>query len=593
MAGWMRPPATWFVKTMRPLSSTVRTNNFSDLQNDHFDVLVIGGGVTGAGVALDAVARGYKVALIEKKDFASGTSSKSTKLVHGGIRYLPEFDFALVHEALVERGLLLQNAPYLVQPVEFVLPIYKGDRHPVGMPFTTPGGIGLSQLLNIGLSLYDIMAGRRNIRWHRHISRDQVMELAPALVTDGLKEGFIYYDAQTNDVRLTLALIRTAAQYGATITNYAEAVSFLEEKGKVTGVTVRDRFSNQEAVVRARHVVNATGIYAEQVEELTGTVPQIQVEPSKGVHLVLSREDLKLGDAAIVLPETEDKRILFIVPWGSRAIYGTTDTGAGDLDHPIVTHEEIAYLLKYLNRYLNLHLTEQDIVSTYAGYRPLVKPRDTNAPTAKLSRTHAVLQSSSGIVSIVGGKLTTYRRMAQDTVDVLSRRDNTKPVHPTQSLPLQGSAGWGKAQGEIARRGAALGLTPEIVHHMSRSYGSVAHTVFDLIEQDAALAEPLIADLPYVKAEVVYACRHEMAMTPEDILSRRTSITLEDRQRGRGVVGEVAAVMAQELGWSLTQQEALTNDYLSEVQRQIAAEKRLEQPGVLEEGMVSPSPQQM
>jgi glycerol-3-phosphate dehydrogenase len=578
---------------MRPLSSTVRTNNFFDLQNTHFDVLVIGGGVTGAGVALDAVARGYKVALIEKKDFASGTSSKSTKLVHGGIRYLPEFDFALVHEALVERGLLLQNAPYLVQPVEFVLPIYKGDRHPVGMPFTTPGGIGLSQLLNIGLSLYDIMAGRRNIRWHRHISRNRVMELAPALVTDGLKEGFIYYDAQTNDARLTLALIRTAAQYGATITNYTEAVSFLEEKGRVTGVTVRDRFSNQEVVVRARHVVNATGIYAEQVEELTGTEPQIQVEPSKGVHLVLSREDLKLGDAAIVLPETEDKRILFIVPWGSRAIYGTTDTGSGDLEHPTVTHEEIAYLLKYLNRYLNLHLTEQDIVSTYAGYRPLVKPRNTNAPTAKLSRTHAVLQSTSGIVSIVGGKLTTYRRMAQDTVDVLSRRDNTKPVHPTQSLPLQGSAGWGKAQEEVARRGATLGLTPEIVQHMSRSYGSVTHTVFDLIEQDAALAEPLIADLPYVKAEVVYACRHEMAMTPEDILSRRTSITLEDRQRGCGVVNEVASIMALELGWSLTQQETLTNDYFNEVQSQIAAEKRPEQPGILEEGMVSPSPQQM
>jgi glycerol-3-phosphate dehydrogenase len=587
VAGWMRCSATWFVKTMRPLSSTVRTNNFADLQSNHFDVLVIGGGVTGAGVALDAVARGYKVALIEKKDFASGTSSKSTKLVHGGIRYLPEFDFALVHEALVERGLLLQNAPYLVQPVEFVLPIYKGDRHPVGMPFTTPGGIGLSQLLNIGLSLYDMMAGRRNIRWHRHIRREKVMELAPALVTNGLKEGFTYYDAQTNDARLTLALIRTAAQYRATIVNYAEAVSFLEENGKVIGVTVRDKFSNQEAVVRARHVVNATGIYAEQVEELTGTEPQIQIEPSKGVHLVLAREDLKLGDTAIVLPETEDKRILFIVPWGSRAIYGTTDTGSGDLDHPTVLHEEIDYLLKYLNRYLNLHLTEQDIVSTYAGYRPLVKPRKADAPTAKLSRTHAVLQSASGMVSIVGGKLTTYRRMAQDTVDVLSRRDNTKPVHPTQSLPLQGSAGWGKAQDEVARRGAALGLTAETIRHMSHNYGSVAHIMFDLIEQDASLATPLIDDLPYVKAEIVYACRHEMAMTPEDVLSRRTSITLEDRQRGCGVVGEVAIVMARELGWSLTQQEALTSDYLSEIQRQMAAEKGPEQQSAIE-GVVSP-----
>jgi glycerol-3-phosphate dehydrogenase len=587
-------PCRIFAKIMRPLSSIVRTNNISDLNNNHFDVLVIGGGVTGAGVALDAVARGYKVALIEKKDFASGTSSKSTKLVHGGIRYLPEFDFALVHEALVERGLLLQNAPYLVQPVEFVLPIYKGDRHPVGMPFTTPGGIGLSQLLNIGLSLYDILAGRRNIRWHRHIRRDKVIKLAPALVTEGLKEGFTYYDAQTNDARLTLALIRTAAQYGAIITNYTEAISFIEEKGKVVGVTVRDKLSGLEAVVHARHVVNATGIYAEQVEELASVEPQVRIEPSKGVHLVLSREDLKLGEAAIVLPETEDKRILFIVPWGSRAIFGTTDTGTGDLDHPEVTHEEIAYLLKYLNRYLNLNLTERDIVSTYAGYRPLVKPRDTSAPTAKLSRTHAVLQSSSGIVSIVGGKLTTYRRMAQDTVDVLSRRDGTKPVHPTQSLPLQGSAGWGRVQKEITRRGASLGLTPEIIKHLSRSYGSIAHTVLDLIERDASLAAPLIDDLPYVKAEVLYACRHEMAMTPEDVLSRRTSITLEDRQRGCGVASEVASIMALELGWSLDQQQSLTNDYLSEMQRQMAAEKKEQGYQGSDhggEGMVMPPPE--
>lgn len=558
---------------MQPLSSIVRTNNFSELKNNHFDVLVIGGGVTGAGVALDAVTRGYKVVLIEKKDFASGTSSKSTKLVHGGIRYLPEFDFALVHEALVERGLLLQNAPYLVQPLEFVLPIYKGDRHPVGMPFTTPGGIGLNHLLNIGLTLYDIMAGRRNIKWHRHIRRDKVIKLAPALVTKDLKEGFTYYDAQTNDARLTMALIRTAAQYGATITNYAEAVSFLEDHGKVIGATVRDRLSGQEAVVHARHVVNATGVYAEQVEELTGVEPQVRVEPSKGVHLVLSREDLKLGDTAIVLPETEDKRILFIVPWGSRAIFGTTDTGTGDLDHPRVTHEEISYLLKYLNRYLDLNLTEQDIVSTYAGYRPLVKPRNTNASTAKLSRTHVVLRSSSGLVSVVGGKMTTYRRMAQDTVDLLSRQDGAKPFHPTQSLPLQGSAGWGRAQKEIACRGVKLGLTVDMVKHLSQSYGSEAQTVLNLIEEDMSLATPLINDLPYVKAEVLYACRYEMAMTPEDILSRRTSITLEDRQRGCGVVSEVAAMMAQELGWSFDQQQALANDYLAEIQRQIASEK--------------------
>src|SRR5579859_2295104 len=244
-----------FVFTMQPLSSTVRMRNLSSLESERFDVLVIGGGITGAGVALDAVARGYKVALVEKTDFASGTSSKSTKLVHGGIRYLPNFDFALVHEALVERGLLLQNAPFLVQPLAFVLPHYHGDRHPVGMPFTTPGGVGLGLLLNMGLFLYDIMAGRRNVGRHRHLSRETVLKRAPALVTEGLKDGYMYYDGQTNDARLTMALIRTAAQYGATITNYTEVTSFISEQGKVRGARIHDTLGNAELTVHARHIV--------------------------------------------------------------------------------------------------------------------------------------------------------------------------------------------------------------------------------------------------------------------------------------------------------------------------------------------------
>jgi glycerol-3-phosphate dehydrogenase len=547
---------------MQTLSSTVRTHNLADLSKNQFDVLVIGGGVTGAGVALDAVTRGYKVALVEKTDFASGTSSKSTKLVHGGIRYLPEFDFALVHEALVERGLMLQNAPYLVRPVAFVLPIYQGDRHPVGMPFTTPGGIGLSFLLNIGLWLYDLLAGRRNIHKHRHLKRETVLKMAPALVQEGLKEGFVYYDGQTNDARLTMALIRTAAHYGATIANYAEVTSFVsDENGKVHGARVYDKLSNAEITIQARHIVNATGVYTERVEALTGEESQIQVEPSKGVHLVLSREDLKLGDSAIVLPETEDKRILFIVPWESRAIFGTTDTGSGDLDSPVATQDDITYLLKYLNRYLSVNLTEENIVSTYAGYRPLVKPRKANRSTAKLSRTHAVIEGPSGLVTITGGKLTTYRRMAQDTIDVLSRRDGTKPVHPTQSLPLQGSAGWPVMQRELARKGAALDLVPEVIEHLGYSYGTNAQAILDLIAGDVTLADRLISDLPYMKAEVIYACRYEMAMTPYDILARRTSIILEDRQGGLGVVDEVATLMAKELNWSSAQQQSMVEAY--------------------------------
>lgn len=555
-----------FLTIMLPLSSTVRTDNLSLMERERFDVLVIGGGVTGAGVALDAAARGYRVALVEKVDFASGTSSKSTKLVHGGIRYLPNFDFALVHEALTERGLLLRNAPFLVHPVGFVLPIYKGDRHPVGIPFTTPGGIGLGLVLDIGLWFYDVLAGRRNVKRHRRLRRDEVLELAPTLVSQGLQEGFIYYDAQTNDARLTMTLIRTAAQYGAVIANYTEVTSFISEQGKIRGVHVRDRLSEQAFSIRARHIVNATGIFAEEVEALTDYRPQVQIEPSKGVHLVFSREAIQLGDDAIVLPETDDKRILFLVPWEGRAIFGTTDTGSGDLNRPTTSAEDISYLLAHLNRYLSIHLTEDDIVSTYAGYRPLVRSRSSRHSTAKLSRTHAVLESPSGLVTIVGGKLTTYRRMAQDTVDVLSRRDRrARAPHPTVDLPLQGSIGWSTWQHKIEARGTTPELDIQILTHLGRSYGSEAGEIVQLVESDASLGERLIDDLPYIRAEVIYACRHEMAITPLDVLARRTSITLVDRHQGLDIVQDVVALMAQELGWSSEQQQTMSEAYRKDI----------------------------
>ncbi len=493
----------------------MRTDNLSLMERERFDVLVIGGGVTGAGVALDAAARGYRVALVEKMDFASGTSSKSTKLVHGGIRYLPNFDFGLVREALVERGILLKNAPFLVRPIGFLLPIYKGDRHPVGIPFSTPGGLGLGLVLSLGLWFYDTLAGRGSVHRHRRLSRSELLKLAPTLASEGLKEGFIYYDAQTHDARLTMALIRTAAESGAVIANYAEVTAFTSENGIVTGAHVHDRLSNREMMIRARHVVNATGIFSEQVEELAGFEPPVKIEPSKGVHLVLEREDIKLGQDAIVLPETDDKRILFIVPWESRAIFGTTDTGSGNLDHPVATPQDVAYLLGHLNRYLSISLTADDIISTYAGYRPLVSARTAQHSTAKLSRTHAVLQSPSGLVTIVGGKLTTYRRMAQDTVDVLSRRDGAKALpHPTLRLPLHGSAGWSDFQRDLAARGAALGLDSLVLAHLGSSYGTNASAILSLVGQDPTLGARLIADLPYIRAEVIHACRHEMAQTP-------------------------------------------------------------------------------
>ncbi len=558
----------------RALSAAGREQNLARLEGEQFDVLVIGGGVTGAGVALDAAARGYRVALVEKADFAGGTSSKSTKLVHGGIRYLPEFDFGLVREALTERGVLLRIAPFLVQPIGFVLPIYKGDRHPVGMPFTTPGGVGLGFILNLGLWFYDRLAGRRNMQKHRHLRRERVLELAPGLVADGLREGFIYYDGQTNDARLTIALIRTAAEYGAVVANYAEVTSFLVENGKVQGAQVCDHLSSRSVTIRARHVVNATGIFSEAVERLLEESPQAHIEPSKGVHLVFSREDVKIGDDAIVLPETDDRRLLFLVPWQSRVLFGTTDSGSGDLSRPLTTREDIAYLMNHLNRYLSVDLSEKHIVSTYAGYRPLVRPgRGTKHSPASLSRTHAVLESPSGLVTIVGGKLTTYRRMAQDTVDVLSRRDGRSLTHPTQRLLLAGSSGWPDTQREIETKGASLGLSPAVLKHLGQAYGSEALRILHMIEEDARLGEQLIDDLPYMRAEVLHACRAEMALTPYDILARRTSITLEDTQRGLGIVAEVASLMAQELGWSPEYKQRVIEEYREAIEEQIAAEK--------------------
>ncbi len=554
----------------------MRARNLTLLNDERYDVLVIGGGVTGAGVALDAVARGYKVALVEKTDFASGTSSKSTKLVHGGIRYLSNFDFALVREALTERGILLRIAPYLVHPVPFVLPMYKGDRHPVGLPFTTPRGFGLGFVMNVGLWFYDLLAGRLNVKRHRHLSRERVRKLAPTLVTEGLKEGFVYYDAQTHDARLTLAVMRTAAQYGATIVNYAEVTSFVMEQGKAVGAHVHDRLNDQQLTVYARHIVNATGVFSEEIEALTGDTPQFQVEPSKGVHLVLSREDLQLGDNAIVLPETDDRRILFIVPWETRAIYGTTDTGSGDLNHPAANRDDIAYLLEHLNRYLSVSLTEEDIISTYAGYRPLLKPRQNSEhSSAKLSRTHAVFQDHSGVVTIVGGKLTTYRRMAQDTVDVLNKRDGSPALHPTLDMPLYGSAGWPAIKRDLEKKAKALGLSEPTIAHLGTAYGSEGLAVLALIESDPSLAELLIADLPYIRAEVIYACRYEMAMTPYDVLGRRTSITLLDRQRGMSVVDEVATIMAQELDWSPAGRQSMIDAFNAAMHDQMVAEKTL------------------
>ena len=555
---------------MEPLAATARTAYVERLARERFDVLVIGGGITGAGVALDAAARGYRVALVEKVDFASGTSSKSTKLAHGGIRYLPQFDFTMMHEALVERGLMVRHAPFLVRPQPFVLPVYEHMRWPGGLPVRPPTDFGMGFVLDIGLWMYDLMAGRLNIGRHKRISARETLRRAPKLRSQGLKKALLYYDAQTNDAQLTVSVLRTAAQFGAVVTNYTQVTGFTRANGKLNGAVVCDMLTQQEVTVSARHIINATGVFAEQVAALTGDESKATIEPSKGIHLVVARERLQITDTAVVLPETEDGRILYVIPWGSRAVIGTTDTGSGDLNDPQAGPEDIAYLLKHVNDYLEVNLTHDDILSVYAGYRPLVKSRGARA--ADLSRTHVVLQENNGMVTIVGGKLTTYRRMAQDTVDVLAKRDGMPISHPTRQLLLAGAIGWRDAKREIEARGHELGLAPEIVEHLEFNFGSTAGDILDLVDENTSLRKRIVPDLPYIYAEVVYACRGEMAMTLEDVLARRTRIILEDAARGAGVAAEIAALMAGELNWSSDQTRAQVERYRALVGHQLEAE---------------------
>ncbi|MEO6456709.1 MAG: glycerol-3-phosphate dehydrogenase/oxidase [Chloroflexia bacterium] len=512
------------------------------------DILVVGGGITGAGVALDAAARGYRVGLVEKADFSSGTSSKSTKLVHGGIRYLSQFDFALIRESLVERGLLMRNAPFLVQPIGFLLPLYEDAKKPMGMPFRPPFGIGLGILLRVGLFTYDLMSGRLGINRHRRISKRTVKRISPCLNTDNLEDAFIYYDGQTDDSRLTATVIRTAALHGALVANHAEVKGFKKERGRITAAIVEDHISGEMHTIQAGIVVNAGGVFAGRIEEMAGP-SAIKIKPSRGTHLTVPREALKLGKHAVVLPETDDGRLLFLVPWGSRVTIGTTDTEGGDIDHPVAAVDDVAYLLRHVNRYMRCKLQENDIISAWAGYRPLISSSKSARASSKLSRTHAVLDGPGGMVTIVGGKLTTYRRMAQDTLDHIDRQNGKRVSHATERLPLSGSEDWQTAHAQLLEAAPTLQLQPDTVRRLA-TYGANSQTILDLIRQDPHLTTRIVPDLPYIMAEIVYGCRYEMAIELADVLERRLRISLEDWSHGIEAAPQVAALMAEELGWS-------------------------------------------
>jgi glycerol-3-phosphate dehydrogenase len=526
------------------------------------DVLVIGGGITGAGIALDSVARGYRTGLIERHDFASGTSSRSTKLVHGGIRYLPQFDVPLVREALVERGRLLRNAPHLVQPLSFILPLYASSRRPVGLPIAPPLGIGLGLILETGLTVYDGLAGEENIAPHHRLAGEQVIKRAPCLNTSGLKTGFVYFDAQTDDTRLTMAVLLSAAERGALLANYSDAVRFIQEDGRLCGVEVATGVptSLSRLTIRARHIINATGVWAEQTERLAGDSPSLEIAPSKGTHLVFAKETFDLGDEAIVLPETEDQRIIFIVPWLSRALVGTTDAAVSNIGIPVVTESEIDYILQHVNRFVVRPVSRSDILATFSGYRPLLKLRNARM-LSRVSRSHAVVEGEDGLISISGGKLTTYRRMAQDVMDRIDARQGHRLGHPTTRMQLYGGSGWFDTRAAFLRRAGELGLGAHIAEHLSQAYGTAAGELLNLISSRRGLGARLVEDLPYIEAEVVYACRAELALTIEDVLARRTHVSLQDRSRGTMIAPRVAELMAEELGWSTAERSRQLQSY--------------------------------
>ncbi len=517
------------------------------LRQGVFDVLIIGGGITGAGVALDAAARGLRVALVERRDFASGTSCWSTKLVHGGIRYLPQLDIGLVREALVERGLLLHNAPQLVDPLLFILPVYRFNRRPLGLRHVPPAGPLLLAYLELGLHTYDLLAGRRNIGRHRRLSLTTVSDSVPALRTDGLLGAFGYFDARTNDTRLVMNVLMSARQYGAVIANYCAVVGFERSGGLLRAAAVRDQLTGEEFMVQARVFVNATGIWGEELERLALGMPKVHIVPSKGVHLVLPQERVGVRQAAVVIPETSDGRLLFVIPYEGRAILGTTDTGTGPLDDPRADEADVTFLLDHANQYLDVGLSRVDVISAYAGYRPLIR-RGSAEVAARLSRSHELIEHESGMISILGGKLTTYRRMAEETVDRIQRRLGQRVCHVTAQLPLAGREGLEQTVPMIVSRAQQLGVE-ESVPWLLRAYGTDARSVLELAAEEKQLISPIVPGLPYLLAEVVYACRNEFAQRIEDVLERRTWVLFADWRHGLGALSAVGELMARELGW--------------------------------------------
>ncbi len=542
-------------------------------------MLIIGGGVTGVGAALDAASRGLSVALVEARDLAAGTSSRSSKLIHGGLRYLEQLEFGLVHEALHERGLLTTRlAPHLVRPVPILVPLTTVPTSGVVESARALGRRAWQRFyLGSGIALYDAFAGLigggRGMPPHRHLTKTSARRLFPSLREDILTGAIRYYDGQVDDARYVATMGRTAASLGASIVTSASAVALIRDAREVTGVRVRDMESGEEFDVSARTVVAATGVWSDDIGALIGepTVPAgtgMRVRASKGVHLVVPRSVIS-GDAGLILRTPTS--VLFVLPWGGHWIIGTTDTDWHlDRSHPAASARDIEYILEQLNQWLERPISTSDIEGVYAGLRPLLSGEDES--TSALSREHAVVEPMLGLMVVAGGKYTTYRVMAADVIDRVVRRLGASfgasgaPHSATDRLPLLGSDGyaamWTNRADIARRRGVSVGL----LEHLLERYGSLTTEVLALIDGDPLLASALPGAPEYVAAEVVYACAAEGALHIEDVLTRRTRISIETVHRGAESAAATAELMARVLGWDAATTERELANYLARVE---------------------------
>ncbi|MDT0546257.1 glycerol-3-phosphate dehydrogenase/oxidase [Streptomyces lonegramiae] len=544
------------------LGPAERSEALARMADQELDVLVVGGGVVGAGTALDAVTRGLETGLVEARDWAAGTSSRSSKLIHGGLRYLEMLDFALVREALKERGLLLQRlAPHLVKPVPFLYPL----KHHVWERLYAGSGVALYD----GMSLSS--GHGRGLPAHRHLTRRRALRVAPCLRKDALVGALQYYDAQMDDARFVTTLVRTAASYGAHVANRARVVGILREGERVVGVRVHDMEQGGDFEVRARQVVNATGVWTDETQALIGERGQFHVRASKGIHLVVPKDRIHSTTGLILRTE---KSVLFVIPWGRHWIIGTTDTDWGlDKAHPAASSADIDYLLQHVNEVLAVPLTRDDVEGVYAGLRPLLAGE--SDATSKLSREHTVAHVAPGLVVVAGGKYTTYRVMAKDAVDeAVHGLDQRVGPCVTEDVPLAGAVGYQALWNGRVRIARRAGLHVARVEHLLNRYGSLTGEVLELIAEDPSLSEPLAGADDYLRAEVVYAVSHEGARHLDDVLTRRTRISIETFDRGTRCAREAAELMAPVLGWGQEQIDKEVRHYEKRVEAERESQRQ-------------------